>query len=61
VSDKVLSQSLRRLVSFGVVTKAPASGSAAAVYQLTPLGASFAEGPLALMAEWAAENQAELR
>lgn len=60
VSDKVLTHSLRRLASLGVVTKTTGSAPAAAVYQLTPLGASFSEGPLASMAEWAAENQTEL-
>jgi hypothetical protein len=35
-------------------------GRDTAVYELTPLGASFANGPLANLAEWAAENQAEL-
>lgn len=57
VSDKVLTESLRRLASRGLVTR---TGRDAAVYELTPLGASFATGPLAHLAEWAAENQGEL-
>lgn len=57
VSDKVLTESLRRLASRGLVVR---TGRDAAVYELTPLGASFAEGPLAHLAEWAAENQGEL-
>jgi DNA-binding HxlR family transcriptional regulator len=57
VSDKVLTESLRRLVSRGLVARAPRE---AAVYELTPLGASFARGPLAHLAEWAAENQGAL-
>jgi DNA-binding HxlR family transcriptional regulator len=60
-SDKVLTESLRRLASRGLVARAPRdSGRDAAVYELTALGASFASGPLAHLAEWAAENQVEL-
>ncbi|WP_191243273.1 winged helix-turn-helix transcriptional regulator [Amycolatopsis deserti] len=64
VSDKVLTQALQRLQERGLVTKAlnaeqpaPPSG---AIYQLTPLGDSLANGPLAQLAQWAADNQAEL-
>ncbi|WP_103348635.1 helix-turn-helix domain-containing protein [Amycolatopsis sp. CA-128772] len=57
VSDKVLTESLRRLASHGLVARTPHAG---AVYELTPLGASFAGGPLAHLAEWAAENQGAL-
>ncbi|WP_410572713.1 winged helix-turn-helix transcriptional regulator [Amycolatopsis sp. cmx-4-61] len=61
VSDKVLTESLRRLASRGLVARtARAAGRDAAVYELTPLGASFAGGPLAHLAEWAAENQGAL-
>ncbi len=61
VSDKVLAESLRRLASRGLVTKTTNdSRRDTAVYELTELGASFARGPLAQLAEWAAENQAEL-
>ncbi|MEU6745478.1 helix-turn-helix domain-containing protein [Spirillospora sp. NPDC046719] len=60
-SDKVLTESLRRLSSRGLVARTPReSGRDAAVYELTALGASFASGPLAHLAEWAAENQVEL-
>lgn len=60
-SDKVLTESLRRLTSRGLIAKAPRdSGRDAVVYELTPLGASFAGGPLAYLAEWAAENQVAL-
>ena len=61
VSDKVLTESLRRLSSRGLITKT-VNGSPrdSAVYALTALGTSFASGPLAQLAEWAAENQAEL-
>lgn len=58
VSDKVLTESLRRLTARGLVTKA--TEDSAAVYELTPLGASFAHGPLLQLARWAAENQGAL-
>lgn len=61
VSDKVLTESLRRLSSRGLVARgSDDSRSNTAVYELTDLGASFASGPLAQLAAWAAENQAEL-
>ena len=60
-SDKVLTESLRRLTSRGLVRRAANdSQHGSAVYELTELGASLASGPLAQLAEWAAENQAEL-
>ena len=40
-----------------LVTRA---GAASAVYRLSALGESFANGPLAQLARWAEENQAGL-
>jgi DNA-binding HxlR family transcriptional regulator len=61
ISDKVLTESIRRLSSRGLVAKtATDTRRDSAVYELTGLGASFAGGPLAQLAVWAAENQAEL-
>jgi DNA-binding HxlR family transcriptional regulator len=64
VSDKVLTESLRRLASRGLIVRAHDSGPArkrgSAVYQLSPLGESFADGPLAHLAQWAADNQDHL-
>ncbi|WP_432989530.1 winged helix-turn-helix transcriptional regulator [Dactylosporangium sp. CA-233914] len=64
VSDKVLTQSLQRLTARGLVTRLGNDGQAprreGAVYQLSPLGESFASGPLAQLAQWAADNQADL-
>ncbi len=61
VSDKVMTESLRRLSSRGLVTKtADGSRRDTAVYELTGLGASLTGGPLAQLATWAAENQAAL-
>ncbi|KAA9379218.1 helix-turn-helix transcriptional regulator [Microbispora cellulosiformans] len=58
VSDKVLTEALRRLRARGLVLKG--GGQAGAVYRLSPLGESFANGPLAQLAQWAADNQDEL-
>ncbi|MUL83957.1 MULTISPECIES: helix-turn-helix domain-containing protein [unclassified Mycolicibacterium] len=61
VSDKVLTGALRRLVLRGLVRKAADDMRRdAAVYELTELGTSFAEGPLLQLGRWAAENEAEL-
>lgn len=64
VSDKVLTESLRRLSTRGLVTKAtgehPDARRDRAGYRLTALGESFATGPLARLARWAAENQDDL-
>jgi DNA-binding HxlR family transcriptional regulator len=60
-SDKVLTESLRRLASRGLVTRTSRdSPRDAAIYELTALGTSFANGPLAQLAKWAAENQFDL-
>jgi DNA-binding HxlR family transcriptional regulator len=60
-SDKVLTQALQRLQARGLVTRGSdaeqESGRTGAVYQLSGLGESFANGPLAQLAQWAAENQ----
>lgn len=58
VSDKVLTESLRRLAARGLVSRT--TEEPAAVYELTPLGASFAHGPLLQLGQWAAENQTAL-
>jgi DNA-binding HxlR family transcriptional regulator len=61
LSDKVLTDSLRRLASHGLVARTSSNSRRdTALYELTPLGASFATGPLAHLAEWAATNQVEL-
>jgi DNA-binding HxlR family transcriptional regulator len=64
VSDKVLSQALQRLQTRGLITKLSngkqAPGTPSAVYHLSQLGESFANGPLAQLAQWAADNQAEI-
>ncbi len=61
VSDKALTESLRRLVARDLVVRTATDARRdAVVYELTTLGASFAHGPLMHLAEWAAENQAAL-
>ena len=57
VSDKVLTESLRRLHDRALIARGDGSG---AVYRLSPLGDSLANGPLAELARWAADHQAEL-
>lgn len=61
VSDKVLTGALGRLVLRGLVRKVKDDlRRDAAVYELTELGTSFAEGPLLELGRWAADNQADL-
>lgn len=61
LSDKALTESLRRLSSRRLVGKTPSTGQVgAAHYELTSLGASLADGPLARLGEWASANQDEL-
>ncbi|GAA0932958.1 helix-turn-helix domain-containing protein [Kribbella koreensis] len=57
VSDKVLSQALARLTKHGLITRTavPADHRGVA-YELTPTGSSLAAGPLAALAQWAADN-----
>lgn len=64
VSDKALTESLRRLQHRGLVARDSGTNvpgrSVTAVYRLTPLGESFAHGPLAALAQWAADHHDEL-
>lgn len=61
VSDKALTESLRRLAAQRLVVRtSDGARRDVARYELTALGASFADGPLAHLATWAQDNQAEL-
>jgi DNA-binding HxlR family transcriptional regulator len=62
ISDKALTEALRRLLARGLVARAerPGDGAGVVVYQLSALGESFADGPLAQLALWAAEHRDEL-
>jgi DNA-binding HxlR family transcriptional regulator len=54
MSDKVLTQSLRRLLANGLVARRTYPAAPPRVeYGLTPLGASLTEGPLRALADWA--------
>lgn len=55
ISDKVFSQALTRLLASGLIDRAD-DNARGVIYQLTDLGASLANGPLAALAQWAAEN-----
>lgn len=53
MSDKVLTQSLRRLLANGLVERRTYRAAPPRVeYGLTPLGASLTEGPLRALADW---------
>lgn len=64
VSDKVLTQALQRLQARGLVVRGSSTDQASmhtgAVYRLSTLGESFTNGPLAQLAQWAADNQDDL-
>lgn len=53
VSDKVLTESLRRLLGSGLLTRRRYEQVPPRVeYELTPLGMSLVEGPMAVWADW---------
>ncbi len=56
ISNKVLTQTLRRLVRHGIVRRDPGSGGSVC-YGLTSLGQSLL-GPVAVLAEWAHDHGA---
>ncbi|MCJ0902301.1 helix-turn-helix domain-containing protein [Rhodococcus sp. ARC_M6] len=56
INDKALSQAVTRLVRSGLISRVHDSVRAV-TYQLTDLGASFVNGPLATLAQWGAENE----
>nr|WP_203590328.1 helix-turn-helix domain-containing protein [Streptomyces sp. SID13031] len=57
VSDKVLSQALTRLTSHGLIVRTAVPADQRGVsYELTAVGHSLAVGPLAVLAQWAADN-----
>jgi DNA-binding HxlR family transcriptional regulator len=59
-SDKVLTESLRRLLANGLVSKAGSAGDRSVVYELSPLGAGLANGPLVALGRWAVEHAGEV-
>ena len=56
IADKVLAQSLRRLRSDGLVTRTAVVGDRAVTYELSALGRSLADGPMADLARWAVDH-----
>ncbi|MDI9919112.1 helix-turn-helix domain-containing protein [Rhodococcus sp. IEGM 1379] len=56
INDKALSQAVTRLVRGGLIGRVD-DRVRAVTYQLTDLGVSFVNGPLAALAQWGAENE----
>ena len=54
ISDKALTQSLRRLVDNGLLIRV--GDRPAVVYALSGRGQSLVDGPMTALAEWAVEN-----
>ena len=61
ISDKVLTDSLHRLLAAGLVERhAHAEAPPRVEYALTSLGQSLVEGPMAALGRWAIEHGDEL-
>ncbi|MGI5126182.1 winged helix-turn-helix transcriptional regulator [Pseudonocardia sp. CA-107938] len=61
ISDKVLTESLRRLLANGLVARTRRGGAPPRVdYALTALGTSLVDGPLQAMGRWTLEHGDEL-
>lgn len=61
ISDKVLTESLRRLLSHGLIERHSFPAAPPRVeYRLTPLGAGLVDGPLRALAAWTTDHGAEL-
>ena len=56
ISDKVLSQTLRRLIANGLVTRITDDTHRGVVYELSGLGQSLAEGPMIALGRWAIDH-----
>lgn len=54
ISDKVLTETLRRVLANGLIHRTGSHNRAD--YALTPLGASLVDGPLAAMGAWITEH-----
>ncbi|MFG2048275.1 winged helix-turn-helix transcriptional regulator [Micromonospora sp. NPDC048935] len=53
ISDKALTEALHRLVTSGLIERRSYAESPPRVdYSLTPLGRTFADGPMRALAEW---------
>jgi DNA-binding HxlR family transcriptional regulator len=61
ISDKALTEALRRLVLNGLAERRSYAEAPPRVdYALTPLGRSFADGPMRALAEWIIKHGDEL-
>ncbi|MEU7589509.1 helix-turn-helix domain-containing protein [Micromonospora sp. NPDC049230] len=61
ISDKVLTEALHRLVTNGLIERRSYAESPPRVdYALTPLGRTFADGPMRALAEWVTRHGDEL-
>ncbi|NBM15917.1 transcriptional regulator [Streptomyces sp. GC420] len=56
VSDKVLTMTLRRLHSNGLITRITTPTDRSVAYELSELGDSLANGPLAALGQWAIDH-----
>jgi DNA-binding HxlR family transcriptional regulator len=57
ISDKALTESLRRLLASGLVDRTRRRSAPPRVdYALTPLGVTFVDGPLMALGKWAHEH-----
>jgi DNA-binding HxlR family transcriptional regulator len=62
LSDKVLSEALRRLVGSGLVERRRYPAAPPRVeYRLSPLGASLVDGPMRELGRWVVEHGDELQ
>ena len=56
VSDKVLTQTLRRLHTNGLIVRITKPGDRSVAYELSELGGSLSDGPLAALGQWAIDH-----
>ncbi|GAA0424691.1 helix-turn-helix domain-containing protein [Streptomyces luteireticuli] len=56
VSDKVLTQTLRRLHANGLITRITTPTDRSVAYELSELGAGLADGPLTALGRWAIDH-----
>lgn len=62
ISDKALTEALRRLQGFGLIDRrAHAEAPPRVDYALTELGATLVEGPIAALARWTVEHGDRIR
>ncbi|MFC1407000.1 MULTISPECIES: helix-turn-helix domain-containing protein [Streptacidiphilus] len=60
VSDKVLTQTLRRLHTNGLIVRITQPGDRSVAYELSELGATLADGPLAALGQWAIDHAEQI-